>query len=236
MRRRLPLLSTFLLFGLAVHAAAPAKLLCDTDIGGITLPPRFCATVFADHLGIARHMVLDKDGNLYVALQSPSRGGGIVMLRDNNGDGHADQVRYFGSSGGSGIALHGDFLYFATDTEVLRYLLKPGETVPSGPQTVVGGFPQQDEHAAKTIAIDDAGHLYVNVGAPSNACQEQDREPGSPGIKPCPLLDKQGGIWRFDADRTGQVFGVDGVRYATGLRNAVAITWGASSASLCDFN
>lgn len=231
--RRLPnaLFALTLLALAAQAAAAPAKLPCDTDIGGITLPAGFCATVFADNLGVARHMAMDKESDLYVALESPIHGGGIVMLRDNNGDGHADQVRYFGSTGGTGIGLHGGYLYFATDTAVLRYPLKPGETVPV-PQTVVGGFPQQGEHAAKTIALDDAGHLYVNVGAPSNSCQEQDRALASPGIKPCPLLDQHAGIWRFDADRPGQDFGVDGIRYATGLRNAVAITWSTKSGSL----
>src|SRR5262249_15827584 len=34
--------------GVAVH--------CAPDNGGIALPPGFCATVFADHLGKARHM------------------------------------------------------------------------------------------------------------------------------------------------------------------------------------
>jgi glucose/arabinose dehydrogenase len=94
---------------------------------------------------------------------------------------------------------------------------------------VVSGFPDQDEHAAKTIAIDPSGHLYVNVGAPSNACQEDDRSPGSNGLSPCPLLQLHGGIWRFDADKLGQKFPDDGLHYATGIRNAVAVTWNAAA-------
>jgi len=65
--------------------------------------------------------------------------------------------------------------------------------------------------------------LYVNVGAPANACQVQDRAPGSPGQDPCPLLDVAGGIWRFDPRRAGQSQS-DGRRFATGLRNALALT------------
>lgn len=212
--------------------AAPTQAICDKDIGGITLAPGFCATVFADHLGVARHIVVDADGIVYVALQQRNNGGGIAALKDTHGDGHADAIRYFGDTGGSGIGLHGGYLYFASETAVLRYPLKAGELMPAGPvQTVVSGFLQQNEHAAKTIALDGSGHLYVNVGAPSNACQQDDRGAGSPGIRPCPLLENHGGIWRFDADKTGQTFPKDGVRYATGIRNAVAVTWNGAAGS-----
>ena len=205
---------------------APA---CDSDTG-ITLPKGFCATVFSDGLGVARHMVAASDGILYVALQSENKGGTLVALQDSKSTGHADQVVRFGSEGGSGIALHGDYLYFATPTSILRYKLPVAAD--SKPETVVRGFPSQDEHAAKSIAIDDAGHLYVNVGAPSNACQKDDRRPGSPGQSPCHLLEAHGGIWRFDADKTDQRFPRGGVRYATGIRNAVAIAWFAPLKSL----
>src|SRR5699024_9240622 len=66
--------------------------------------------------------------------------------------------------------------------------------------------------------------LYMNSGAPSNSCQEHDRTPRSPGIDPCPLLELHGGIWRFLADETGQKYAPD-QRYATGIRNAVALAW-----------
>jgi glucose/arabinose dehydrogenase len=230
-----PRLMSRLLFALAALMLAGSGLAadkapsCDKDTG-ITLPSGFCATVFADDLGTARHMVVAPDGVLYVALQSENKGGAIVALRDSKGSGHADQIVHFGDQGGSGIALHGGYLYFATPTSVLRYKLPVAAD--SKPETVVGGFPSQDEHAAKSIAVDDAGHLYVNVGAPSNACQKDDRTPGSPGQSPCPLLAEHGGIWRFDADKTGQHFPKDGERYATGIRNAVAIAWLAPAKSL----
>ena len=220
------LVMALMTWGLRLEADYLGSTHCDKDIGGIVLPQGFCATVFADHLGVARHMAVDASGDVYVALEQKTEGGGIVVLRDSQGTGHADQIKYFGDHGGTGMALHGGYLYFATPTEVLRYPLKPGELLPSGPpQTVVSGFPDQNQHAAKTLAIDDTGHLYVNVGAPSNACQQDDRAAGSPGIRPCPLLERHGGIWRFDADKTGQRFPADGLRYATGIRNAVAVTW-----------
>ena len=64
----------------------------------------------------------------------------------------------------------------------------------------------------------------MNIGAYSNSCQKQDRTPGSPGIRPCPILDSAGGIWQFKADKLNQTYG-DGIRYATGLRNVVGLDW-----------
>ncbi|MGA9852496.1 MAG: PQQ-dependent sugar dehydrogenase [Gammaproteobacteria bacterium] len=225
----IPLLSIALVVMWPITAAAQ----CDAGNGGITLPVGFCANVFADNLGTARHIVVNSNGDVYVALLKPAHGGGIVALRDTHGNGHADVVKYFGEYAGTGIGIHDGYLYFATTTEILRYKLRPGELLPqTSPQVVVSGFPEQHEHSAKTIALDDAGHLYVNVGAPSNACQRQDRTRGSPGIKPCPWLAEHGGIWEFDADKINQVFGKNGVRYATGIRNAVAITWNTRSGAL----
>ena len=49
------------------HGDAPAQkpAACESDNGGLTLSPGFCATVFADNLGHVRHMVAAADGTLY---------------------------------------------------------------------------------------------------------------------------------------------------------------------------
>src|SRR5580693_8762041 len=109
---------------LAAAAAGPASDACAGDNGGIVLPPGFCATVFADNLGHARHLVVTPDGVVYVNTWSgvyyrtpPPPGGFVVALTDAKGDGHADVVRRFGdsvgqgSAGGTGIALYQQALY-----------------------------------------------------------------------------------------------------------------------------
>jgi glucose/arabinose dehydrogenase len=193
---------------------------------GIRVPAGFAATVFADDVGRARHIAVRSNGDVYVALRRPDRGGGVAALRDEDGDGAADRLEYFGEHVGTGIAIRDGFLYASSDSAVVRYPLpEGGELVPqSGPETVVEGFPEQRSHASKAFTIDGAGNLYVNVGAPSNACQEEDRTLGSPGQEPCPLLESHAGIWRFDADKTGQSF-ADGERFVTGTRNVVALDW-----------
>ncbi|HKJ67045.1 MAG TPA: PQQ-dependent sugar dehydrogenase, partial [bacterium] len=198
----------------------------DPDNGSISLPGGFGAFVVADDLGRGRHMVVRENGDIYVALRELNNGGGIAALRDTSGDGRADIVRYFGELPGTGIDIYNNYLYFGSDTSVARYQLTPGELVPEGdPVTIAHGFPFQTQHAVKPFTFDDSGNMYVNVGAPSNACQEQDRTKGSPGMDPCPLLERHGGIWQFDADEPGQTQVDDGYHYATGLRNCVALDW-----------
>jgi glucose/arabinose dehydrogenase len=75
------------------------------------------------------------------------------------------------------------------------------------------------------MEFDGQGNMYVNVGAPSNACQQQDRTKGSPGMDPCPILEYAGGTWKFKDDVLNQEQLTDGVRYATGIRNGMANCW-----------
>lgn len=82
------------------------------------------------------------------------------------------------------------------------------------------------------MTFDAAGNMYVTVGGPSNACQQEMRTPGSPGQDPCPQLAWQAGVWRFDAARPGQTQQDDGSRYTTGIRNAMALDWNVDVDSL----
>lgn len=198
----------------------------DDDAAQIKVPAGFKITVFANECGSARHMAVNGNGDVYVALQNMSKGGGIAALRDTDGDYKADEIKYFGDLPGTGLDIYKGYLYFASDTSIVRYKLTPGKLIPDSlPESIAGGFEFETQHAAKTFDFDDNGWMYVNVGAPSNACMEQMRTPGSKGMDPCPLLERFGGIWRFKAETQGQTQLKDGYRFATGIRNAVAIAW-----------
>jgi glucose/arabinose dehydrogenase len=199
---------------------------CDSDDGGITLPDGFCATVVADSLGPTRHLTVSDNGDVYAAVRDTSKGGGVVALRDTDGDYKADRTAYFvEEAGGTGIGLHNGYLYFGPDTAIWRYEKATDELVPSSDkEVIVTDFPEQGQHAVKPFDFDRNGNLYVNVGAPSNACMEQTRTKGSPGQDPCPLLEQYAGIWQYSATEAGQTHTPD-ARYASGIRNAVALTW-----------
>ncbi|MCX4247055.1 PQQ-dependent sugar dehydrogenase [Paraliomyxa miuraensis] len=197
---------------------------CDGDTG-ITLPEGFCATVFADGIGRARHLAVTLSGDVFVAvLEAPDGGPGHVMaLRDGDGDGVAEIEEKLGDRGVNGIAWRNNVLYVAADDRIVRYTLPDGELRPAdGPLTVVSGLPIGGDHERKSLTFDAYGHLLVNFGSATDVCQVSNREPLSPGIDPCPELDYRAGIWSFDGRAIGQT-PADGYRYATGIRNANAI-------------
>jgi len=218
----------------ALFAQAPRSMpQCAPDNGGLTLGSGFCALVVADQTGPARHLVVSGNGDIYVALRNiPNQPGGVIALRDTNGDGRADVRETFGDSGGTGIALRNGYLYLSRDDAVVRFPIKAGQLLPAGPaETVVGGFPVQQVHSTKTMAFDDRGGLYVNVGLRANACTDPDQGK-VPGLNPCPYLENGGGVWRFEAGRTGQQFGRDGTRHSTGLRQSNSMAWHPTARAL----
>ncbi|HEY3741143.1 MAG TPA: hypothetical protein VGL53_14930 [Bryobacteraceae bacterium] len=224
MQRSKPLTAAgFLVLATATIATAAPR--CDPGNGGITLPKGFCAQVVADNLGAARHLVVAPNGDLYVALQDEGDAGGVAALRDTNGDGKFDIIEHIGSGSTTGIGLRNGYLYIAQFNTVIRCKMTPGQLKPTGPaEIVVEGLEGVRQHGDKGLTFDGKGSLYVNVGAPSNACQSPDRRPRVKGQDPCPLLELHGGIWKFDENKLGQKQ-TDGVRVSTGMRQMPAITW-----------
>lgn len=203
----------------------------DEDQGGLNLGAGLQAYVVAEDLGRGRHLAVNENGDIYMNLREATEEGGIVALRDTDGDGRADDIQYFGDFGGTGMAFYKGNLYASNDSTVFRFTFSGDNLIPdnaTAPDTIVSGLPVQTSHAVKPFTFDEQGHMYVNVGAPSNACQEQDRTQGSPAMDPCPLLERHGGVWRFDAEQTGQTQLEHGYRFSTGIRNAVALDYNAA--------
>ena len=196
---------------------------------GLTLPDGFTATTVAENLGVVRHIAVSSNGDIYAKLEKLKDGKGILLLKGGN----ASALSSFGNYPGTGIAVKDGYLYASSNSAVYRYRLNANNEVenPGKPETIVKGLTDRGQHNAKSITLDDAGNIYVNIGAPSNSCQVQDRAVGSKGQDPCPILEYAGGIWQFKAGTPGQEF-KDGIRYATGIRNAVALSWNSSANEL----
>src|SRR5687768_11780186 len=192
--------------------------------GSIVLPAGFESDVVGKGLGRTRHLVVNGNGDIYIKIERVRNGKGIIRLRDTDGDGKIDDTSGFGNYGGTGIAIKNGYLYASSNTDVYRYKLNNNEPDTANRETVVTGLVDRGQHNSKSIALDNAGNIYVNIGAPSNVCQAQDRTTGAAVQDPCPILEYAGGVWQFKADQKSQSY-PQGVRYVTGVRNVVGLDW-----------
>ena len=181
----------------AAAASAPA---CFGDNGRLMLPSGFCATVFADNIGRARHIVVAANGVVYA-----NTSGGVVALEDTIGNGRANIIHRFGNeAGGIGIAIFRGRLYAETADRIVRYDLSAGRIAPStSPETVVSHLPSTGKHP---FAIDAEGGLFLASGSAANSGASL-----------------QGGVWRYDANRTDQTFSPAGY-FVDGIRDADAVS------------
>jgi glucose/arabinose dehydrogenase len=134
-------------------------------------------------------------------------GNRILLLRDTNGDGVADQITVFIDHLHSpfGMALVGSDLYIADTDGVLHFTYKTGETQITEPGTTLTELPGGpiDHHWTKSLtASPDGSKLYAGIGSNSNITEN--------GIQA--ELDRAA-IWEID--RTTGAHRL----FATGLRN-----------------
>ena len=221
----------------STRASATTAAKCPGDNAGLTLPDGFCATIFADSIGEARDVVVADNGDVYTTIQEspppqpgdtakPPAKASFVALRDSTADGKADVITRVGTAGNTGITLHNGYLYVDEGKQIVRYKRDGNELVPSGKrEVIVSGLPLQPGHRARNFAIGSDNALYVNVGSATNSCQKKDRANETPGVDPCVELKTRAGTWKFDANKTGQVF-TPGARWATGIRNGMGLTIG----------
>lgn len=249
-KRKWRLAQRYLCFGLIVMLFSGAQkqdLLPkgDPDNGGLATPEGFETLVVADSTGLARHIVVNENGDIYIKLRYFGKGqqGGTVALRDTNRDGKADIIKNFGnypdqSSLANGITIRKGYLYFSSSLFVYRSKLIPGQLLPDSTVEVI--LKDDHEHGThwhitKPMAFDDKGTMYVPFGAPSDACQDMLNSPGGKpgriGLNPCPDLEKHGGIWKFNADKLNQTQ-ADGSLFATGLRSILGMRWNNADQNL----
>lgn len=137
----------------------------------------------------------------------------ISLLRDNNGDGVAEERHTFldGLNSPFGMALVDDYFYVANADALVRFAYQPGaERITSEAEVVqdltLGSI---NHHWTKSlIASPDGEHLYIGIGSNSNVAENgMDEEEG------------RAAIWEVDvATGESRIF-------AEGLRNPVGMAW-----------
>ncbi|GBQ28780.1 L-sorbosone dehydrogenase [Gluconacetobacter sacchari DSM 12717] len=142
-------------------------------------------------------------------VKSPDR---IVLLRDTNGDGIADQRSVFLDHLHSpfGMALVGDTLYVANADALVRFPYHEGDTHIDAPAEKLVDLPAgYNHHWTKNIlASPDGRSLYVTIGSNSNVADN--------GMA---VEEGRARIDRFDI-ATGTL-----TPFATGLRNPNGLAW-----------
>lgn len=141
---------------------------------------------------------------------SPDR---IVLLRDSNGDGKADQksVLLSGLTSPYGMALVGDTLYVANTDSLMAFPFRVGDTKIADKGRKILNLPAQGPNMHWTrslVASPDGKLLYVGVGSNSNIGENGlDTEENRAAILE---VDPKKGSYRI---------------FASGLRNPVGMAW-----------
>ena len=218
------------LFAFRNLAEPPVKKKTVAVVDAIKLPAGFSATVLGTELGATRHLTVSKNGDVYAKLSKLKDGKGILLMRDTNKDGVIDETKYFGNYPGTGVTIKNGYLYASSNTGVMRYKLNANEEIIDieNPEKIVDGLVDKGRDNAKPFVLDNANNIYVTVGSYNDPCREKGT---GKGIMPCSILDSAGGIWKFNAEKMNQTFS-DGIRYATGLKNAVGTAWNSKTNSL----
>jgi len=174
----------------------------------LSMPKGFKISVFAEGgFTYPRWMTLAPNGDVFVA---DSRANSIIILRDKNKDGAAEERFTFADnlSQPFGMAFNGDWFYVANTDSVVRFRYKSGQTkAETAPEKIInlteGGY---NQHWTRNIIFSpDGKKLYVSIGSSGNVAPEKD--------------ERRAGISEYNPDGTGYRL------FASGLRNPIGLAW-----------
>jgi glucose/arabinose dehydrogenase len=174
----------------------------------LLMPKGFKINIFAKGgFTYPRWMTLAPNGDVFVA---DSRANSIIILRDKNKDGAAEERFTFADnlSQPFGMAFNGDWFYVANTDSVVRFRYKAGQTkAETAPEKIIslteGGY---NQHWTRNIIFSpDGKKLYVSIGSSGNVEPEKD--------------ERRAGISEYNPDGTGYRL------FASGLRNPIGLAW-----------
>jgi len=154
-----------------------------------------------------RWMALAPNGDVFL---SDARSGKIIVLRDANKDGVAEERFVFVEAMKQpfGIAFWRGYVYIGNTDAVIRFTYKPGQTKAEGTPEKIADLPGRGyrEHWTRNILFSrDGKKMYVTVGSETNVSVEQE-----------PM---RAAIIEFNPDGTGKRI------YASGTRNPIGLAW-----------
>lgn len=181
----------------------------------LNVPKNFKINVYAEgDFRNPRWMTLAPNGDVFVA---DSAANSIIILRDNNKDGAADERFTFASnlSQPFGMAFKDDWFYVANTDSVVRFKYKSGQTKAEGaPEKLItlteGGY---NQHWTRNIVFaPDGKKMYVSIGSSGNVDVEKD--------------ERRAAISEYNPDGTGYRL------FASGLRNPIGLAFNPANNQL----
>ncbi len=201
--------------GATESARRPSKQVEMPKDAVLNVPKGFKVNVFAEGgFNYPRWMALAPNGDVFVA---DSRANKIIILRDKNKDGTAEERFTFAEnlSQPFGMAFWNDWFYIANTDSVVRFKYKNGQTKAEGePEKLIeltkGGY---NQHWTRNLIFSpDGKKLFVSIGSETNASVEADP--------------RRAAISVYDPD------GKNHRIFANGLRNPIGLAWNPKSGEL----
>lgn len=172
--------------------------------GSLRVPDGFVVETWAEGLGNPRIMVVGDDGAVYVSRRAQ---GDVLLLRDTDGDGRADERRSVASKAPMlhGLAIRDGRMYLTTVTEVYEAEIRRDGSL-GELNLIMEGLPDGGQHPNRTLAFGPDGMLYLSAGSASNAATEVNPEHAT-----ILIADPDDG-WSREI-------------FANGLRNTIGFAW-----------
>ncbi len=196
-------------------ASRSSKIIAQPKNAKLYLPPGFKINVFADgNFKNPRWLTLAPNGDVFLA---DSAANSVIILRDANKDGIADQRFTFSDklSQPFGMAFNGGYFYVANTDSVVRFKYRDGQTAAENdPEKIItlteGGY---NQHWTRNILFSpDGKKLYVSIGSSGNVDVEKD--------------ERRAAVSEYNPDGTGYRL------FASGLRNPIGLAWNPANGEL----
>jgi len=180
-----------------------ATCLAACDYPGASVPPGFCAELWANGLSRPRGIWTASNGDILVVESGNSQ---ITVLWD---DGQRVSRKVLATQSGlnHGIAVYGDYLYASSPSTLYRWPYKPQDRTVGAVSVVISNIPA-DGHRTRTPTFDSQGNLYLSLGSAGNV----DRDSSHAQVRRFNLQGSLPKPWS-----SGQLW-ADGLRNEVGLR------------------